>query len=873
MTVVRLRWAAVGIVCCSLLAAWISLGAAQDPSAKDYLPGQRRAQVEALKKESAEQATVPGNLASRLDTLWPWINAYSLTGGPVPVNATLQVATAYRSLEAMRLDGTAPTRAVLKTVDDLIHEFRIKDERPKALGSVTLETDGPVHVDSWAKIEQTYTVGEAPLGPGARVMVAKQLQADGGRIQHSDARAPNYVSARTSNPSVRLGKTTVPWTGMHGGFRSPSDMPAFQVHEGTLGPGDTLTLVYGDREGGSEGWRQQTFATDESMLPIYIDLDGSGHFLTPRWPSYEIVGNSVEGVTAVAPSIVEPGEAFDLSVRWEDANGNRATGPMPAASIALNGEEFRLLDRGGGPIALIESVRIAHEGVHRFRVTSTDGRIEALSNPVWVRKNPQHRLYWGETHTHTGMAEGQGSIERSYRFAQQDARLDFMGLSEHDIWLDDREWRAMRKAVETNTVPGKFVAFLGYEWTLRRQWGGHHNVFFRSPSSSRVGAQTAPTLTGLYEELRTRYQTKDVLIIPHAHQAGDWRTNDPEMETMVEIMSMHGTFEWFGNYYLRQGHQVGFLAASDDHRSRPGYSWTSGRQPSSSLSQFGGLAGVQATEKTADSIFDALKRRQAYAVTDAQRIILDLDVNGTAMGNRLAYTESRRLRGKAIGTAPIRRMAVVKNGRTVYSIRPLRSELSGNTRIVVGFQSSSEPFFRDNPRGYRPWHGILTVKGAELSGMRALHFDNKHKEWARVARDDQNSVQFRTATRGQADTLLLELEGATPSTTISFALEAAREWGKSPQPVRPARDLPARSFRISLGELSEGFVRRDLSDSIDRDAVTLELIGGELPMEAEIDYSDTGEMRHGDYYYVRVDQLDGARAYSSPVWVGGEPRR
>ena len=873
MTVVRLRWAAAVIVCCSLLAAWISLGIAQDPRAKDYLPGRLRAQVEALKKESAERATDPGNLASRLDTLWPWINAYSLTGGPVPVNATLQIATAFRSLEGMRLDGTTPTRSVLETIDDLIHEFRIKDERPEALGSVALETNGPVHVGSWAMIEQTYKVGEAPLGPGARVMVAKQLQADGGRIQHADARAPNYLSARTSNPSVRLGRTTVPWSGMHGGFRSPSDMPAFQVQQGTLGTGDTLTLVYGDREGGSQGWRQQTFATDESMLPVYIDLDGSGHFLTPRWPSYEIVGNSVEGVTAVAPSIVEPGEAFDLSIRWQDANGNRATGSMPAASVTLNGEEFRSLDRGGDPIAGIESIRIAEEGVYRFRVASSDGRIEALSNPVWVRRNPPYRLYWGETHTHTGMAEGQGSIGRSYRFAQQDARLDFMGLSEHDIWLDDHEWRAMRKAVETNTVPGQFVAFLGYEWTLRRQWGGHHNVFFRSPNSSRVGAQMAPTLTGLYEELRARYRTKDVLIIPHAHQAGDWRTNDPEMETMVEIMSMHGTFEWFGNYYLRQGHQVGFLAASDDHRSRPGYSWTSARQPNSSLSQFGGLAGVQANEKTADSIFDALKRRQAYAVTDAQRIILEMDMNGTAMGTRLAYTESRRLRAKAIGTAPIRRVAVVKNGQTVYATRPVRAELSGSARIVVGFQSSSEPFFRDNPRGYRPWHGILTVEGAELSGMRALHFDNNHKEWARIAEGDESSVRFRTATRGQADTLLLELEGATPSTTISFELEAAREWGKSPEPVRPLRDIPARNLRIALGELSEGFARRDLSDSIDRDAITLELIGGGLPMETEIDYSDTGEMRHGDYYYVRVDQLDGARAYSSPVWVGGEPRR
>ena len=869
----RPYWAAVAVACCIAIAGLVTLGTAQDAMRRDYLPADLRAQVESLKAAAADGPATAANLQARLDVLWPWINAYSLTGGPMPVNATLQIATAYRAVESMRLEGAPPTRDVLSSVDGLVHEFQVKDEAPNALGRVTLETEGEVRVGSWATIEQTYTVGEAPLGPGARIMVARQLQADGGRLQHQRPDAPHFVSARSSNSQVRLGKTTVHWQGMHGGFRTPAPLPTFQVESGTLGPGDTVTIVYGDRSGGSEGWLQQTFATDEAMLPIYVDFDGSGHFLTPTWPAYAISGNAVAGVTAVAPSIVKPGEAFDLSIRWEDSAGNRATGPMPEASVSLDGEPFQTIAPGGGPIHLIESIRLAAEGVHRFRVASADGRIEALSNPVWVRRNPPYRLYWGETHTHTGMAEGQGSIGRSYRFAQEDARLDFLGLSEHDIWLDDAEWQAMSRAAAENTVPGRFVAFLGYEWTLRRPWGGHHNVFFRSPDSSRVGAQKAPTLTGLYEGLRDRYRTEDVLIIPHAHQAGDWRTNDPELENMIEIMSMHGTFEWFGNYYLRQGHQVGFLAASDDHRARPGYSWTNSRQPNSSLSQFGGLAAVQAPDKTADSIFDALKGRRAYAVTDAQRIILEADMNGARMGERTEHSEKRRLRARVIGTAPIRRLAVVKNGETVYAQRLLGGSIGEVTSLVIGFESSSEPFFRDNPRGYRPWQGTLRVEGARLAAMRPLHFDNSHKEWARIQPSDPNAVEFSTGTRGQADTLLLELEGASPSTTISFDLEGAREWGKSPTPVRPMRDVAAKQFSVALGELADGFSRKDLSDEIDRDAVTLELVGGPMHMEADLEFTDTGEIRPGDYYYVRADQLDGARAYSSPVWVGGEPRR
>ncbi len=228
------------------------------------------------------------------------------------------------------------------------------------------------------------------------------------------------------------------------------------------------------------------------MLPIDIDLDGSGHFPTPRWPSYEIVGNAAASVAAVAPSIIERGETFNLSIRWEAAAGNRATGRMPAADISLDGNGFRSLEAGGEAVRQIESIRLDDKGAYRFRVVSEDGKIDALSNPVWVRRNPPYRLYWGETHTHTGMAEGQGSIERSYRFAREDARLDFLSLSEHDIWLDDFEWRAMRRAAESNTEPGECIAFLGYEWTLRRAWGGHHNVFFRSPNATRSAPRWRP---------------------------------------------------------------------------------------------------------------------------------------------------------------------------------------------------------------------------------------------------------------------------------------------------------------------------------------------------------------------------------------------
>lgn len=835
---------------------------ASTTSAGDAMTPELRARAERLEAEVTASPTTRETVAGRARLLWEWANALALEGVVLPVNVTTIPARVARA----QASGEEIPPPVLAALDGYVRELGIKQREPGAIGDLEANAAEPLPAGHFVTVEETYTVGALPMAEGGAVLLGRQLMADQGALQHQDPAADDYVSIRASDPDARWVPIEVPLAGMHGGFRGAEPMPAFRLEGTSLEPGATFTLVFGDRSGGSRGFRVQSFSTDQLLLPVYIDLEGRGVFFTPRWPPLRVAGGAVEAVSAVVPSVVAVGEAFDLRLRSEDRFYNRATGPKPAYRIELEGERVATVPAGGNALASVHGLAILEPGVYRYRVRSEDGALETNSNPIWVREAPEQRIFWGETHGHTGMAEGQGSAGRYYTWARDDARLDFAGLSEHDVWLDDAEWREMQRLARRSTEDGRFVALLGYEWTTPRALGGHHNVFFRTPDKERVAVQEAPTLPDLYEGLHERVAPEETLVIPHAHQAADWTRSDADLQRLVEIYSMHGTFEWFGNLYLENGFEVGFIAASDDHRARPGYAHGQTRAP---LAQWGGLAAVLAPEATIDAVFDGLRSLRAYA-TSGPRILLDVTLNGRPMGTRQRFAERREILLRAMGTAPIDHIDVIKNGDVVYSSHYLGAPLRGRAWIQIGFESSSEVFRgRDNPRPYRVWEGTLEVEGAELLRVRPVGFENPYLERASIDEAVPSRVRFRTETRGRRDVLLLELDGATPATTLSFVLEPTREYGFAPILVRPPAEIPRQELRLSLGDLVDSRLQRELRVGEHVDRIRVQVVDPERPFDRDFELTDLDSPAPGDYYYLRVTQLDGGRAWSSPFWVGG----
>ncbi len=838
-------------------------------SSDDPLGPELRARVELLKAEAGTPTAAPEELMERLRTLWVWSNAYALAGGVLPLDFPAGVAAANRALRGNPDIGMTIQRAA-SFIAQMTRELQIKDEQPDAIGPITLSDPGPFVAGDFVTVEEAYTVGTMPIVPGGGIMVAQSTRWSGRtpvatgldepavptalQLQVSDPAADNYVSVRCSNPEARF---VTRERGQEPGQFNVVAFAFFELEGTTLERGDTITVTFGDRAGGSRGMRIQTWTNDRVLLPIYPDFDGSGQYLTPRWPSFRVVGRpEVRSVQAIArPAVLEPGGAVELAVRSEDRYRNPSSGRAPAYTVFLKGEQIAELAAGDAPVGVIEGIQLTDPGVYRFTVASDDGGPAATSNPVWVTANPESRIFFGDTHGHSGFADGQGTPDNYYSYARDLSRLDFVTLSEHDIWLDDAEWRTLQEMITKYRDPGRFTPILGYEWTANWQGvGGHHNVYFRTPENRRrIALQEVTGQDELYQGLRGSHAAGDVLVVPHAHNPGDWRRSDPDLERLAEVTSGHGTFEWYGNRFLQNGFDVGFIGSSDDHTGHPGYIGMT-------HAQFAGLAAVLAPTNSGEALFDALRARATYATT-GERILLHATLGGAPMGRRIPVSEVGRISCRAMGTAPIASVDLIKNGGVVYSRSFLAPRIAPRVTVELSQESSTEVVGYQRPRGPIGWTGSVEVHGGTLVGVTRPWFASPIRYL--IARDpaNPNRLRFDLNTHGRPKGMLLEIGGASEATEIVIDLKGASGGRRG---TGEAGAVTAR-----LGDLLERPLRRELQGGMD--AFSVALVPDDAALDLDFEFSDLEQPRPGDYYYLRVRQVGGGMAFSSPWRIVADP--
>lgn len=835
-----------------LLLFYIASASAQSTELKEnlevrvpaYTSAELRSRIADLQRSVIKTPTTTvAQIPARAKILWEWANAYSLTGRPMhPEFTSMMVRMINSPIPERQVETVGPT------LDWFIREFSFRDANPDGIGYLTTDHLGPFPADGYAELKQTYTVGSAPVRAGGGFLVTARMYGGPFEIQADDPAGDGYVTVTTDNPEVAFELSTLTVSGMFSGqLGGANPRPYFKVARGTLNKGDKVYITAGDTSHGGRGLKLPSQSSSAMRVRIFVSLGDENQLFSMNELPFFSQGLETANVRGFGPSVAAAGETVLLSVRSEDVFRNRATSGFRPYNVYDGDQLIRRVD---------DTSRAYHEfnhrferpGVHYLSVRSIDGALENDFNPVLVEAEPSQRIYWGETHGHTGFAEGAGTVENFFRFGREDARLDFLTLSEHDIWLDDYEFEVLRKEVKDSFDPGRYLTYLGYEWTAPVVEGGHHNVLFRSwDGVNRVERQRAPELTYLHRMLKEENDPANVLVIPHAHNPGRWWQSDPEIETLVEIVSNHGTFEWLGQAFLSSGYHIGFIGGSDDHVGHPGLRSLS--NAGSGSDNFGGMAAVLSTALDRDLVFDAMKARQTYA-TNGQKIILRATTNGSEMGREIPQAGRVEIEGRTIGTAPVTYIDLIKNGELMERMDFMQSANRSSGVVEIRFDSESDPHERNAmSRGARPWRGTLTVNGARILAVETPNVENIYTESARLNDSDPRTVDFFMRTRGAYRSIILQLSDITRGATVSVA---ATTRGEQVNQV------------VDLGRLAGNQQLIASPDGKFSDEVVVRWIKPTTEQDRAFKFRDATS-KSGDTWYVRVIQENGGMAWSSPV--------
>ncbi|CAN7339792.1 DUF3604 domain-containing protein [Bosea sp. LjRoot90] len=677
----------------------------------------------------------------------------------------------------------------------------------------------------------------APLPPGAAIGLARHWPSDWGSPQFDRPDAADYVTivAAEGCPTKVEVRRQSSW--------HPFDHALLiELPDGLK---SDLTVTFG--AGGSPGHRVQTFVEDASPLSLRLRSrpDGAWHEIE-RLRTW-VVGGPIAGLAVTVPSVVRPGERFSLHILAEDCWGNPASG----ADLELRVPELGLSGRltsASGSVTRIEATLPA-SGVYRLAVEDEAGRWRALSNPIRCDAAPAHRLYWGDIHAQSAIGCGAQSIAGYFRFGRDVAALDFASHQGNCFLVSNPEWTESREVTRQFNEDGRFVALLGYEWSGTTSVGGDHNVYFpgddgelrrcshRHLTDVSDVATDLPHVTDLHDHVRGR----DLLM--QVHVGGrtsnlDW--HEPSTERLIEVHSTHATSEWFLHDALSRGWKFGVTGGSDGIDGRPGRS-RPGRMSVRNLG--GGLAALAAPDLSRASVWSQLAARRTYATT-GPRILLAFSCEQAGFGESLRTKTAPSFELDVAGTAPLRSVQVFRGITPVFHAPIQARDPRPSDVLRVAWRGASG--FGNWERARMIWDGSLAIQGATIRGVRPYAMDTAAEG---VTGWSSQNVSWTSITAGDWDGIELDLDRTGP---VSLRFESG-----------PMAHV------FSAAEIEAGASHRLTGPN--RELRAEWLPGSPASEDWSGTWTETENPAGEQAYWLRVEQDDGALAWSSPIYVTVSP--
>ena len=723
---------------------------------------------------------------------------------------------------------------------------------PRFIGRAWLTPSTPVVAGSWGTWTITYEVGAYGYDERARLKIAWRFASDWGTPQFTDPRGANYTSVRLETKCA----TAVASIALEprGQVRPWFKTLAVAVADGSLSPGDRVHVTVGDRSGGGPGSRAQTFRERGCEWRLFVDPFGTELYTAlPGSPVLDVVGGDLHRLVVVAPTTVRADEPFDALVKAEDVWGNpceRFTGAVTIES-SLDGapREVRFTS-GAVAVARLAQLRLRAPGTET-RIVARHGDHEATSNLVRALAPGEARTFWGDLHGQTRATVGTGTIDEYFAFGRDIALLDMMCHQANDFQVTETEWQSLRAQIDRYHEDGRCVIFVGYEWSGMTPGGGDRNVMFKGDVASLHRSSHAEVddmtdaatdcfpVTELFKQFEGR---DDVMLIPHigGRYADIVGFHDPRLERVIEIYSDWGRFEWLLADALQQGYKVGFVANSDGHKGRPGAS----HPGASTFGAYGGLTCVLADALTRDAVFEAIRQRRCYGTTGAQRIHVELSVNGLPMGSDGDARGPVRIAGRVVGTGPVERVDIFRGLEILHTATHYRpASFEGSSRYRIAWAGSR---VRGRDRLTR-WDGSLALSEGRIVDAVPFAMDNPEKG---ITERAEAKVAWISNTTGDDDGVDVTIE-APADAMLRFRT--------------PVIDLDVR-----LGDLADGATRTFAAGGVDLRVFMRRLPARDLALSIAFDHTDPAPAPGACHaYWIRATQEDGAQAWTSPVYLMG----
>ncbi len=755
--------------------------------------------------------------------------------------------------------------------DGLNPKMPYSEYRPDLMGSAVLTPSGRFEAGSMQSFTLVYTAGTFGVDDTGSIKIGFRFATDFGPVQFTDPQAPGYTTVEASNGATLETK----WE-FKRNIRPWSRSLYIGVVKDFLAPGDTITIRFGDRRQGSPGIRLQTYCESDFEFRVLADPIATYDYVAlPESPKIAIVPGPGVRWRSVLPTMVRAGDPFRLSIKADDNWGNPSDRMdrrlrLAAEGSAVSGLPETLQFAPGEFAAVADNLSVAATGDVTVRVLDETGKELCRSNPLRVVAKAAPLVhFWGDTHGQSNETLGTNTAREYFEFGRDKAFLDVMGHQGNDFQITGAFWRELNGLSREFDKPGRFVCIPGYEWSANTAVGGDRNVHYRHEgetihrsSHAQIADATdivdeksdAHTAQELFEKLKG----KDCVVMAHVGgRYADVKFAHDPMETAVEVHSAWGTFEWIVRDAFEKGYRVGIVANSDGHKGRPGACYPG----ASFFGSYGGLTCFLADRLDRDAIFESMRRRRHYATT-GNRGLVDVTVAAAspaevflrdpAAGPAKSEAARRLLMGdiarvgddevelaiEVIGSAPIERLDIYDGLDLIETARPYGpSDLGRRVRLVY---SGAE--YRGRART-TTWDGTLTVDGNRI--VRTAVINNWNLDRG-IQGQDETGLTFKAVTTGNYGAIDLWLEqpgaGRLGFETRPVSGEAAiAELGVEPRMF----EAGGLERRIELQRLPETMHETRI------------LIRRKVKVRAK------GDTR----LYVRVQQEDGHRMWSSPVYL------